>query len=75
MPGVVEYLTLIEYMWRYRRVDFCLHNKAFELGISLLTCHMTWVFCLMIRNTPIMHFKELKKYHYKKKLLRGQRAV
>jgi hypothetical protein len=34
MAGLVEYLTCIKYMRRYRWVDLCLHNKAFELCIS-----------------------------------------
>jgi hypothetical protein len=36
----------------------CLHNKASEACISLLTCRMTQAFCLMIRNIAIIHCKE-----------------
>jgi hypothetical protein len=60
MAGLVEYLTRIEFTWRYRRLYPCLHNKAFEFCVSLLTGHVTWAFCLMIRNTLIMHCEELK---------------
>jgi hypothetical protein len=60
MAGLIKYLTCIEYMWRYKLLDIYLHNKEFELCISLLTGHATWAFCLMIRNKLIVHCKELK---------------
>ena len=38
MAGLTEYLTRIEYMWRYtctgRWTDTCLRDKEFELCIS-----------------------------------------
>jgi hypothetical protein len=34
--------------------------KEFELCISLLTDHMSWIFYLVIRNTLIMHCEEFK---------------
>jgi hypothetical protein len=62
MAGLIEYLTHIERMWRYRWLDTCLHDKEFELCISLSTGRTMWAFCLMIRNTLIMHCKEFKKF-------------
>jgi hypothetical protein len=59
MAGLAEYLTCIEYSWQYKWLDPCLHNKAFELCISLLNGYKIWTFCLLIRNTLIMHWKEL----------------
>jgi hypothetical protein len=58
MAGSIAYFACIENALRYRRLDTCLHDKEFELCISVLTGHMTWVFCLMIRNTLIMHCKQ-----------------
>jgi hypothetical protein len=58
MAGLIEYLNRIEYTWRYRWVD--LWHLRF---VSLLTC-MTRAFCLMIRNTLIMHCKEFKKFYW-----------
>jgi hypothetical protein len=41
MIGLIEYLSRIEYAWRYRCVDTCLHNKVSKVCISLLTGRMT----------------------------------
>ena len=40
MASLIEYLRRIEYTWRYGWVDPCLHNKASEAYISLLTCRI-----------------------------------
>jgi hypothetical protein len=42
-------------------IDTCLYDQKFGLCISLLTCHMAWTFCLIIRNTFIINFKESKE--------------
>jgi hypothetical protein len=63
MAGLIEYLTCIESTWRYRLLALnYLHDKELELCISLLTGHMAWTFCLVIRNKLMMHFKELKNF-------------
>jgi hypothetical protein len=56
MAGLIEDKTRIE----NRRLDTCLHDKELELCISLLSGHVTWAFCFMIRNTLIMPCKELR---------------
>jgi hypothetical protein len=60
MAGLIEYLKLIVNTRLCRWIGICLHDKEFELCISLETGHMAWAFCLMIRNTLIMQCTELK---------------
>jgi hypothetical protein len=58
MASLIEYLTRVKHTWWCRSLYTCLHDKEFEHCISHLAFQMTWTFCLMIRNTLIMHWKE-----------------
>jgi hypothetical protein len=62
MAGLMEYLARIEYTWRYRGVDTCLHIKEFELCISLLTGQMTGI--LFYEQKYINHaLQRIKNFH------------
>jgi hypothetical protein len=47
--SLTECLTRNGYTWRYRCIEACLHNEELELCISIVTGHMTYKFCRIVR--------------------------